>query len=616
MSLISYRRGLASLGLGLGLSLGVGLAVLAQTPDAVKPAPANGGSVPASKPGKGPTGEAQVLRPSAALGPRRTPELPSVELTGELLFQILASEIAAQRGASDAAAGTLTELAIKTRDPRLARRALEFSMAAGDFPAAYLAAQAWSNIDPQDPEAKQAELSLAAASGRVDGLGGTLRERIRSSADKPAAIARAQRVLVRIEDKQQALKVLETALTDVRDLPESHIAIAQAAGLAGDTQRGMSEARAALALRPQWEFAAMLLLQFGIETEPDRALEDARKFLTAQPEARDLRLMVVRAFAQRQDYVSAQTELAGMAKRNPEDFEVLYLQGLIAYQAGQVDQAKSYLNQFLAIQSQRAEAGASDVPDPTNVLLLLADIAEQQKQPDEAFALLGRIEDPEARLTAQLRQAVLRGQQGDVESARQLLRAIPASEDREIALVALTEAQVLRRAGQTAEVISVLEAANKRLPDTPDVMYELAMLYEREGRTPEMESLLRRLIVLQPNHAHAFNALGYSLADRNERLDEARTLIEKALSLSPDDAFILDSMGWVYYRQGNNSQALYYLRRAYSIRQDTEIAVHLGEVLWVSGQRDEARSLWQDASRQEPANASLRATLARLGATL
>jgi tetratricopeptide (TPR) repeat protein len=305
-----------------------------------------------------------------------------------------------------------------------------------------------------------------------------------------------------------------------------------------------------------------------------------------------------------------------MAKRNPEDFEVLYLQGLIAYQAGQVDQAKTFLNQFLAIQAQRAEAGASDVPDPTNVLLLLADIAEQQKQPDEAFALLGRIEDPEARLTAQLRQAVLRGQQGDVAAARELLRAIPATEDREIALVALTEAQVLRRAGQTAEVIGVLEAANKRLPDTPDVMYELAMLYEREGRTPEMESLLRRLIVLQPNHAHAFNALGYSLADRNERLDEARTLIEKALSLSPDDAFILDSMGWVYYRQGNNSQALYYLRRAYSIRQDTEIAVHLGEVLWVAGQRDEARSLWQDASRQEPANASLRATLARLGATL
>ncbi len=601
MSLNSFRRSVIALSLGLGLALGPLAIVHAQAPDAAGDTPVFDLAPPA------PAGPGRTARPGAAA------DLPKIELTGELLFQILASEIAAQRGGTDAAAGTLTDLAIKTRDPRLARRALEFAMSSGDFPAAYLAAQAWSNIDPKDPDAKQAELSLAAASGRVDGLGASLRERIRQSKDKVAAIARTQRVLFRIDDKSQALRQLEAALVDVRDLPEARIAMAQAAGAAGDSARGLQEVDAALAARPAWEFAAMLRLQFALEVEPETAIATARRFLDEHPDARDLRLMIVRAHAKKGDFVSAQTELAGMAHRNPEDFEVLYLQGLVAYQAEDLPQAKVFLQQFLDIEKQLVDAGASNVPDSTNVLLLLSDIAEQQKQPEEAFNILSRIDDPEARLSAQIRQANLRAEKGDIETARKSLQQIKTSDDREAMLVALGEAQILRRAGQTAELVKVLEAVNARMPDTPDVIYELSMAYEREDRIADMEKLLRRLIELKPDHAHAYNALGYSLADRNVRLDEARTLLEKAVELAPDDAFILDSMGWVYYRQGNAAQAAYYLRRAYSIRQDAEIAVHLGEVLWVAGQRDEAKRLWAEAASQDPDNKLLRDTLTRLG---
>jgi tetratricopeptide (TPR) repeat protein len=162
----------------------------------------------------------------------------------------------------------------------------------------------------------------------------------------------------------------------------------------------------------------------------------------------------------------------------------------------------------------------------------------------------------------------------------------------------------------------VLEATLKKYPDTPGLMYEVAMVYEQLDRLDDMEKMLRKVIAVQPDYAHAYNALGYSLADRNLRLPEAKTLIERALNLAPDDAFILDSMGWVLYRMGDNAQAIPYLQRAYSLRPDAEIAVHLGEVLWASGQQDKAKDVWRNVQSKDPTNESLRGTLARLAVTL
>jgi len=128
----------------------------------------------------------------------------------------------------------------------------------------------------------------------------------------------------------------------------------------------------------------------------------------------------------------------------------------------------------------------------------------------------------------------------------------------------------------------------------------------------EMERLLRKVIALKPDHHHAYNALGYSLAERNQRLPEARDLIRKALDLSPGEPFITDSLGWVEYRLGNRSEALRLLQQAYRARPDAEIAAHLGEVLWVLGQQDEARRVWREAKTRDAGNDVLRATLARL----
>lgn len=548
-----------------------------------------------------------------AIGPRA---LPNVDLSAEILFQVLASEVAAQRGAFGPATSTTLDLAEKTRDPRLARRAVEFALAGGDLVRALDAAQAWAELDPADVEARQTALSLAAAAGRVEGMGSALRARIAAAPDKSVAIVDARRVVARLDDKRKALSILEEALTDVRNLPESHLALSRVAAAAGDKPRALQEARAALDAQPDSEAAAMLALQMGVETEPEQSVARARAFIATHAESRNLRVLLARALASLKDYDGARDELQALARANPEDFEILYMQGVLAYQSQRPSDADGYLRQYLDVHEQRTAKGAAPLPEADNALFLRVQIAEDQQRYDDAFDLLAKVDDPDAALPARLRQAVLRGKQGRVDDARRILGLIDPRDVREGSQVALTEAQILRNAGDRDEAVKVLEAANQRYPDAPDLMYDLAMLYEQQNRIDEMENRLRRIIAIKPDHAHAYNALGYSLADRNVRLPEARRLIERAMNLAPDDPFIIDSMGWVHYRMGDNAKALSYLERAYEIRPDAEIAVHLGEVLWASGQQARARQLWREVQSKDPSNAALRGTLARLDVTL
>ncbi|VCU68851.1 bacteriophage N4 receptor, outer membrane subunit [Pigmentiphaga humi] len=543
--------------------------------------------------------------------------LPDVDLSAEVLFQILASEIAAQRGAFTPAAGTSVELARATGDPRLARRAVEFSLAGGDLVRALEAAQIWAELDPSDVEARQTALSLAAAAGRVDGMGPALRARIAAAPDKAIAIVEARRVVARLEDRRRALGILDEALADVRTMPEAHIALARTAGAAGDNARALREAEAALQAQPDSETAAMLALQIGIESDPERAVARARAFVATHAEARSLRVLLARALASVKDFDGARSELEAMARANPEDFEIIYMQGVLAYQSERLDDADEYLRRYLDIHEQRsASAGAAPLPEADNALFLRVQIAEDQRRYDDAFDLLDKVDDPNAALAARLRQAVLRGKQGRVDDARKIISILDPRSTREGAQVALTEAQILRSADRRDEAVKVLEAATERYPDTPELMYDLAMLYEQQNRIEDMEKQLRQVIAVKPDHAHAYNALGYSLADRNVRLAEAKRLVERAVNLSPDDPFIIDSMGWVYYRMGDHARALSYLERAYKLRPDAEIGVHLGEVLWASGQQQRARQLWREVQAKDPGNGLLRGTLARLDVTL
>ena len=313
---------------------------------------------------------------------------------------------------------------------------------------------------------------------------------------------------------------------------------------------------------------------------------------------------------------SARNEFETLLKAQPQDPGALYALGILGVQANDTKSAERYLSAYV----DALEAKPNEQRDPSQALLILAQIAEQRKDSDAALHWLEKIEPAEAQstayFTALLKRAQIIARRGNLPGARKLLDDFSADNDAEQVQIIQAKAQILRDANLSQQAFALLRSELKRFPDNTDLLYDYAMAAEKIGDLKNMERALRRIIALAPQKQHAYNALGYSLAERNLRLREAHTLIETALKLAPDDPFIMDSMGWVQFRQGKLKEAEELLRRAYGIRADPEIAMHLGEVLWSSGRKSEARQLWRDAQAKDPQNEALKSTLTRLKVTL
>jgi tetratricopeptide (TPR) repeat protein len=445
-----------------------------------------------------------------------------------------------------------------------------------------------------------------------------LRKKIDEARDKTAAIGQALAVLGRVPDKRAGLAILISVLQEsqARDTLPAHIAISDLARAAGDAPRALSAAKAALNVAPRSEDAAMRVFEYGLAVDAQQAFRDGQGFAAAHPKARRLRLLLATQWAERREFDLAMAELVAMAKFDPEDVDLVFMQGQIAYRAKRLPEARNLLEQYVSRQSQR-QLGASDEGSGlVDAYQLLSRIAQDQGFFDDAVSLLDNIQEPSARHNARVRQAAIRAQQGRVDDALVLLDTSDPQSLEEEVLTASAGAQMLREAKRPLEAIKRLEAANERMPDTVEIKYELAMMYERDERLNDTERLLREVIALDPGHAHSYNALGYSLADRNQRLPEALKLITRALEIAPNDPFIMDSMGWIKFRLGDYVTAVQYLEKAYRVRPEADIAAHLGEALWMLGQRDAAIEIWKKAVAKEADNATLQETIKRLGVRL
>ena len=538
--------------------------------------------------------------------------LPNVELTEDLMFALLKSEFAFQRGDWQSAYVATVGAAQQTRDPRLARRAAEMAIAAKQSETALSAVRLWRSLAPQAEEATQYYLSLIVFSDNVAEARPLLEERLREARPQTRGLLmlQIQRLLARAKDKQAAFTLLEEVLARYQGAPEAHLALAQAAHGRGDDERAQREARLALNAKPNSDLAALTLAQ--VTPNGTAAAKVLADFLAANPSAREVRLAYARMLVEQRQYMLAHDEFARLLKEQPQDLTSLFALGALSAQTKQFAAAEKHLTTYLDL----LEKNPDQERDPAQAQLLLAQIAEERSDPIAAMQWLAQVEPGDAYVGAQIQRARIMAKRGALNEARHVLQTLKLDGERDQVQAILTEAQLLKEFNHLPEALTVLGTGLRRFPNNADLLYDYAMAAEKNNELEAMEKALRRIMELAPQNQHAYNALGYSLAERNIRLAEAKELIEKALQLAPEDPFIIDSMGWVLYRLGRLKEAETMLRRAYAIRPDAEIAAHLGEVLWVSGQKGAAQKFWRDAKEKDPKNDTLNSTLARLNVSL
>lgn len=528
--------------------------------------------------------------------------IPLHELSPEVLYSFLVAEIALQRGGAGLAAQTLVDLAKRTRDPRIARRAVEVANLARMPSFALEAARVWHQQSPESARALQSLMVLLVAARRI-GEAEPYIEKVLAR-DGPAAangFMQLNRLLASNPDKAENLRVIERLARKYGDLAQARFAVSQAALNADDEGLALKEIRRAADLRPDWEAAALFEAQILQRAQPAAAIDRLAGFLAKNPGSREVRINYARALIGEKRYPEARGEFDTLLKAHPDNSDVIYAVGLLAVQSRDFDIAESSLKRLLS----------SGYRDPNSVRYTLGQIAEERKDFVRAREWYQAIPGGEYFVSSRLRYAQTLSKEGKLDAARGFLRTQAAADGGQQVQFVIAEAQLLRESAMHADAFKLLGDALAKSPDQTELLYDHALTAEKLEKFDVLEANLRKIIKIQPNHAHAYNALGYSLADRNLRLDEARKLIEKALELAPDDYAIVDSMGWVLYRQGDRDGALGYLRKAFRGRPDGEIAAHLGEVLWQSGQREEAERIWTETLKNHPNDDVLLKTIQR-----
>ena len=538
-------------------------------------------------------------------------------LDAPLFYQLLIGELELQAGQPGTAFQVMLEAARRTRDESLFRRTVEIAVNARAGEDALAAARAWRQTLPQSVDAHRYLVQLLITLGRNQEVVEPLRSLIALPPDdeRGARIASVPRLFARSQDKKEAAEIVEQVLQPWLERPTERVAaqtaLARAWFAAGDASRAQSLVERAHGLDLTAEGPVLLALEM-LSTVP--SVESIVTGYLATAEAKvPVRLGYARALTSTQRYVDAVAQLEIVTSAEPQLAPAWLSMGALYLELRQPAEADRALQRYIELSASDASIG-EDVRDRavTQAQLMLAQAAEQRRDFDAAEAWLAKIDDPQRALEVQSRRASLLARQGRLQEARALLRATPERSDGDARAKLLAEAQLLRDQKQWSDAHAVLQQAIDRFTGDVDLLYEQAMVAEKVGRMDEMESLLRQVIEIKPDHHHAYNALGYSLADRNVRLPEARELIKKALSMAPGEPFITDSLGWVEFRMGNREDALRLLREAYRARPDTEIGAHLGEVLWVSGQQDEARRIWREARERDEGNEVLKETLKRL----
>ena len=543
-------------------------------------------------------------------------------LTARLMYELLVGEMSFDLGDPQQGTAYLLDAARRADDETVYQRATDMAIQSRAGPAALEAVRAWRQAFPQSLQATRYELQVLLALGRVSETAKPVKTLLDAlpAAEKVSFIAALPALYQRVASKDEALQAVETALADaLKDpalAPAAWTTVGRLRLQQGDRTGALVAATLGLDAGPESQWPALLALQLFSGTGENQAEPLIKRYLAGAQAKPEIQLDYVRALLERGRRADAKTELTSLVTRWPQYPDGWLLQGLLAADDRHDNPAEQSLKHYLDLLDKEAEQpGDVRAAGRNQAELTLARIAARRGDDAGAKKWLDRIDSPEQLLAAQVERANLLARQGRLDEARQAIQAVPEREPDDARSKLLAETQLLRENGQAQQALRLLNVALKQSPDDDALLYDAAMAAERLDRTDEMERLLRRVIKLKPDSAQAYNALGYSLADRGVRLPEARTLIEKAVQLAPDDAYIQDSLGWAEFRQGQLGRAQRTLQAAFDKRPDPEIAAHLGEVLWALGERDSALSTWREGLRLDPRNPTLNKTLKRLQVT-
>jgi Flp pilus assembly protein TadD len=574
------------------------------------------------------TAHAQKDAPAA---PATREKIQNSALNAPLFQQLLIGEIELREGDLGAAYQLMLDAARRTKDEQLFRRATDIALQGRAGDEALVAVKAWRLAIPDSIDALRYQVQLLVQLNRTAEAAEPLQALLKATpADQRVTLINAlPRFLARSSDHNQAAQVIEQALLPYADAPDTQVAARVAIGrgwlAAINGEKALALAKNAHELDRSAEGPAALALEMLPGTPA--AEEIVKDHLAAKPDSNAVRLVYVRTLLASQRLADATGQLETLTKNSPNLPQAWLTLGALHVQLREPVPATAALQKYIelvqttdmpAVAGPGATGDDDDAPPAskedalTRGYLLLSQAADLQGDFKGAEAWLAKIDNPKRALEVQARRASLLAREGKVAQARELIRRLPEKTPEDARAKVFAEAQVLRDAKLWRDANDVLAQGSKKFPDDVDMMYEQSMMAEKLNRLADMERLLRRVIELKPDHQQAYNALGYSLAERNVRLPEARSLIKKALELSPGEPSITDSLGWVEYRLGNRDEAVRLLREAYRGQPDAEIAAHLGEVLWVSGQTDEARRIFSEARKRDAGNDVLRATLARL----
>jgi tetratricopeptide (TPR) repeat protein len=550
--------------------------------------------------------------PSAPAPEQASP--PEIDLSWPILRYLLQAELMMRQGEGARASDMFVELARRTRDARLGKRAVEAALSVQDLTRAQTAALVWAQLAPNETSVRGLLDSLQLQTGDPLKNEALLTRRLneaRAASKLDEGYNQLRMSLIRATDKKQALALLDRLSAQDLGNATARLTRAELAFLTDDFERALLETKAARTLDPTNERAVMTQVQI-LTRDPKRSKESIavlEEYLVLQPKSQTARFALARQYMAHDQPAAARAQYEKIEKETPDDASVLLALAQSAYQGKSRAQAKGFLERYLALPEEK-------VRDKGTAYLFLSDLHEEEKRLDLALQAATQVPaESEQYFLAQNRRVAVLSKLKRTDEALKVLDAIAFKSDAERLKLVQTRAIVQRDAGRHNEAFTTLMAGFQDAQDQPDLLYDLGMAAEKLKKFDIMEASLRKLIQLRPDSAHAYNALGYSLAEHNLKLDEALQLIQKALQLSPNDSHIVDSLGWVLYRKGNTVRALQELRRAYQTSPEADIGAHLGEVLWVSGQRAEARKFWREVKQKDPSNETLLETLKRLKVT-